>query len=232
MRDEYDFSQGVRGKYIGKFSPLVCGIDEAGRGPVIGPMVMAGVIMEEEKNQDLIELGVKDSKLLSASERQRLYKYIVKMAINHIIISFDPAEIDAALNDPIMNLNHLEAKATASVIDVITPTPSRVITDCPSTNMAAYIQKVKSFLGKPTKAIIISEHKADVNYPIVSAASILAKVTRDEAIERLKKYYKVDFGSGYPSDPKTKKFLAENYAKPKYSSIFRKSWKTYKELTE
>jgi len=75
---------------------------------------------------------------------------------------------------------------------------------------------------------IISEHKADENYPVVSAASILAKVTRDEEIEKIKQQIGVNFGSGYPSDETTQRFLEENY--DKYPDIFRKTWKSYKNV--
>jgi ribonuclease HII len=227
MKDEYDFSNGVRGKYLPN---LVLGIDEARRGPVIGPMVMAGTMMKEDGEKDLVSLGVKDSKLLSPKERQRLYTYILKMVVNHVIIIFSPAEIDAALQDPKMNLNHLEAKGTADIIEKITPTPWQVITDCPSNNTKAFIAKIRSFLKKRSEIEIVSEHKADVNYPIVSAASILAKVVGDNEIEKLKELYKIDFGSGYPSDPKTVAFLKKNITNEKYQPIFRKTWATYKEL--
>src|SRR3990167_4128053 len=79
---------------------------------------------------------------------------------------------------------------------------------------------------------IVAENKADVNYPVVSAASILAKVTRDNLIEDLKKKHKIDFGSGYTSDPLTQKFIAENWSNAKYSELIRKQWETFKRLKE
>ncbi|WP_457753524.1 ribonuclease HII, partial [Thermococcus sp.] len=79
---------------------------------------------------------------------------------------------------------------------------------------------------------IIAEHKADAKYLPVSAASILAKVTRDKAIEKLKKQYG-EIGSGYPSDPRTRKFLEEYYKEHgEFPPIVRKSWKTLRKIEE
>ena len=103
----------------------------------------------------------------------------------------------------------------------------KVILDCPSNNINAYKDYVKSFVKKDIK--IVAEHKADLNHTIVGAASILAKVTRDKIIEEIKKEVKYDFGSGYPSDPKTILFLKENWHK---YDIFRKTWATYKKVAE
>jgi ribonuclease HII len=77
---------------------------------------------------------------------------------------------------------------------------------------------------------LVVEHKADFNHLIVGAASIIAKVTREKELEKLKKKYHIEFGSGYPSDPTTKKFIEENWNDPKISSIIRKSWATYKTI--
>ena len=78
------------------------------------------------------------------------------------------------------------------------------------------------------KIELLVEHKADLNHISVSAASVLAKVTRDSEIEKIKKAIKEDFGSGYPSDPKTKAFLEKNFEK--YPEIFRKTWSSHKEM--
>jgi ribonuclease HII len=82
----------------------------------------------------------------------------------------------------------------------------------------------------PFKVQIISEHKADKKYPIVSAASIIAKVERDKAIKEIEEKYG-EVGCGYPTDPKTIKFL-EKYLKKygKYPEFVRKSWKPAKRL--
>jgi ribonuclease HII len=204
---------------------FVCGIDEAGRGPVIGPMVIAGIVFDEGSLPRLIDLEVKDSKLCTRSKREKLFDTILCLALRHQIAVILPDEIDRALLDPEMNLNLLEVHHQSSIIDTLFPT--HVILDCPSPNIEAYTKSLCSRI-KTCGITIQAEHKADVNYPIVSAASIIAKVTRDREIERLKELIGVDFGSGYPSDPKTRRFLADH---PKeFGDIKRKTWKTFDSL--
>jgi ribonuclease HII len=206
---------------------LICGIEEAGRGPVIGPMVMCGLCIDEKDEQILKDIGAKDSKMLSPLQRERLFDRLLEAAVKVKIVIIQPHEIDAALNDPDMNLNLLESKTTALILDELKP--AKAILDCPSNNIEAYTDSVYEFLGnKDIK--IISEHKADVNYPVVSAASIIAKVTRDREIEKLKIKMGVDFGSGYPSDPKTVEFLEKNWKMN--LPIFRKTWASYKRYAD
>lgn len=200
---------------------LICGIDEAGRGPLIGPMVMAGVMVDEEGIQSLKSIGVKDSKLLSNKRRVYLFRKIVAIAKGYKIVVMPPKEIDHALDSDDLNLNWLEAHATAKIINGLKP--DKIIVDCPSNNIADYKHYLMKLLKKKVDAVV--EHKADVKYVECAAASILAKVTRDSEIEKIKK--KVgDFGSGYMADPKTAKFLDENAEK--FPDIFRKTWAPYK----
>lgn len=202
---------------------LICGIEEAGRGPVIGPMVMAGVLVKEEDESKLKSMGVKDSKLLTPKQRENLFDKILKIVKNHKLIILQPAEIDAALNSDSSNLNWLEAQTSAKIINKLKP--EKVILDCPSPNIQAYVNYILKLLDKDIE--VVAEHKADVNYPVVGAASILAKVTRDLEIEKIKKKIG-DFGSGYMADPKTKIFLDKNFEK--YPDIFRKSWISYQDV--
>src|SRR3989338_8890069 len=163
---------------------LVCGIDEAGRGPLIGPMVMAGVLVDEEGSESLKGLGVKDSKLLSQKRRVALYKRIISVVKKYKIVVIEPKEIDAALESDDLNLNWLEAHKSAKIINELKP--GKVTIDCPSTNVVAYKRYLMKLLdNKKIDAVI--EHKADVNYVECSAASILAKVKREEEIESIKK---------------------------------------------
>ena len=200
----------------------LCGIDEAGRGPLIGPLVMAGVMVKEENLPALEKLNPKDSKLLSPKQREILFKQITAITDYYIVIS-PPEEVDAALIDPELNLNKLEAIKTAEIINNLNP--DKAIIDLPSNNKEAYQEYLESHIKNKTNLHL--EHKADEKYPICSAASILAKVTRDKEIKKLQEKYG-NLGSGYPSDPTTREFLKSNWEK--YPEIFRKTWATYKKV--
>jgi len=203
---------------------IICGIEEAGRGPVIGPMIMVGCTIKAKDEQLLKKIGVKDSKLLSHLQRKELFNKIIAL-VDYEISILSPSIIDSALKDSSMNLNKLEALTSAKIINKLKP--DSVIVDCPAKDTAGYASLIVEHLDKKIK--VIAEHKADVNYPIVSAASILAKVTRDEEIEKLHKEFNVDFGSGYPSDEKTQEFVNKHYQD---YNFFRKTWQTYKNVVD
>lgn len=198
----------------------ILGIDEAGRGPVIGPLVIAGVMITEGNEKKLG--AVKDSKLLAHKARIQLSKIIMENS-KFEIIEVTPAEIDAAVESKEgMNLNWLEAHKQAEIINKLKPDVA--IIDCPSINCKAYESYLKKIINNKEIKLIV-EHKADVNYPVCSAASIIAKVRREEEIEKLKKKYG-DFGPGYPSNEITQNFVKNNWNK--HPEIFRKSWSTFK----
>ena len=203
---------------------LICGIDEAGRGPVIGPLVTCGVVIDQKDEKKLAALGVKDSKLILPKKREELFDKIIKIVKKYEIVVLSPHDIDSALMDPDTNLNWLEADTTAEIINKLTP--EKVIVDCPSNNIEEYREYIRKKLNVDCE--LIAEHKADLNHLVVGAASILAKVTRDRAIEDIKKKVGQDTGSGYPSDPATKAFISENYNK--HPDIFRKTWQSYKDV--
>lgn len=207
---------------MGKIN-LVGGVEEAGRGPVIGPMVMAIVVMPKNELDYLKRIGVKDSKLLSPKQRRELFEKITSNCeYEYLVVS--PEEIDEALNSSSMNLNLLEAKITSDLIKKVSV--DYVIMDSPSSVPHKHTEIVREYLNKEVE--LFSEHKADLNYEIVGAASIIAKVIRDEEIEKIKREILYDFGSGYPSDPKTKEFIQTYWDKK--PDLFRKTWKTYKKL--
>ena len=199
----------------------VLGIDEAGRGPVIGPLILAGVMIEEgeEKNID----GVKDSKLLQHKKRIELDKKI-KANSKYKIIEVSPQEIDKALDpeNKSMNLNWLEAHKQAEIINSLNP--DKAIIDCPSPNCKKFSEYLKKLLKNKDVELIV-EHKADSKYPTCSAASILAKVKREQIMDKIKKKYG-NTGPGYSSNPITQKFVKENWER--HSEIFRKTWVTFK----
>ncbi|MFP4111918.1 MAG: ribonuclease HII [Candidatus Woesearchaeota archaeon] len=203
---------------------LIGGVDEAGRGPIIGPMVMAIYIMNHEDIDKLRLLGVKDSKLLSKAKREEIFDDLMDIASDCRYKIITSTEIDYSLLKTRFNLNLLEAKTTASLInkDII----EKIYVDCPSINRAAYETELRDMLFNKKQRLFV-EHKADLNYPVVAAASIIAKVIRDREIEKIKEKYGVDFGSGYLSDPLTKNFLETHF---RNYPFFRKSWKPWKLL--
>jgi len=209
------------------------GVDDAGRGPVIGPMLLCGVLIEADNQEHFRDIGAKDSKLLTPAQREKLAEIIkkeVKMFRTKIIT---PSEIDTGMGIG-LNLNQVEALACGTIINEITEHLSeeekkntKIILDCPSINTSGWKNQLLEYV-KDKKLEIHCEHKADFNHPVVSAASIIAKVTRDEEIEKIKKQIGIDFGSGYPSDPYTKAFLKEHVNDFKKERIFRESWATWR----
>lgn len=209
---------------------LLIGIDDAGRGPIIGPMILAGVVIEKDHEGELKKIGAKDSKLLSHPERIRIAELIKAKVISSHIVTATPAEIDQAVLSG-ENLNTLEARKMAEIINQLNEgkKPTKVIVDCPSINTTSWRTKLLSFIKKKDNLDVVCEHKADFNHPVVSAASILAKVRREEEVLKLKKVYG-SIGSGYPADPFTKEFLKNHGKELENSGIFRKSWATWKAL--
>jgi len=215
---------------------LIIGIDDAGRGPLIGPMILAGVLLNKEQEKKIKEKGAKDSKLLSHSVRIELSEFIVKNSLNKEIVISNPEEIDTSIQSG-TNLNTLEAIKTAEIINKLNSgkvlkESIKVYVDCPSNNILSWKNKLISFINNKDNLDIYCEHKADINHPSVSSASILAKVRREEEVSKIKKQFKEygDIGSGYPSDPMTKEFLKKHGEKLKDSGIFRKTWATWKAI--
>ena len=202
---------------------LLAGVDEAGRGPVIGPLVVAGVVFKESTIPKLQSLGVKDSKLLSPNERKTLEKEILNLASDSRIRYFYPSEIDEYVlhGRKLMKLNWLEAKAMASIITELHPDVAYV--DASDINASRFGSQIHELVPYPVQ--VISSHHADRDIAVVSAASILAKVNRDRAVEKLWETYG-NFGSGYPSDPRTRSFLCSLADTGAYPDCVRKSWKT------
>lgn len=205
---------------------IILGIDEAGRGCVIGPLVICGALIEESK----IELikDAKDSKLLTPKKREKLEKKLKENLKDFAIIKISPSEIDK-LRDK-KNLNKIEIENIQKIINLFNPDVA--IIDSPENNVKKFEKRVREGVRK-SDIKIICENYADKKYKIVGAASILAKVERDREIEKIKKEYKIDFGSGYPSDDRTIKFLDEIIRNKKEIPPFvRKSWITVKRLNK
>ncbi len=205
---------------------LVAGVDEAGRGCVIGPLVVAGVMMKTENLSILTDLGVRDSKLLTPEKRSLLYPVILQLVEKYHTIKVMPFQIDKAVENlrKLHKLNRLEAQTMAQIIEVLEPDEAYV--DAADTVEHRFGNHVKECLKIKTR--IISKHKADRIYPIVSAASIIAKVERDREVASLRLEHG-DFGSGYLTDEKTMIFLKGLLDKnDDYPDFVRKSWKPAK----
>jgi ribonuclease HII len=207
---------------------LIAGVDDAGRGPIIGPLVIAGVLVEEKEMNKLKALGVKDSKMLSPKRREQLAVSIKELALKHCVESLTPEEIDRVVETGrrLHRLNRLEAHTMAKVIEHLRP--DVVYVDASDVLPDRFKEHIAEELAFEVK--IVSEHKADVKYPVVSAASIIAKVERDRAIQELSEKYG-EIGSGYVADPKTVDFLKKWLATHgSYPWFVRKSWKPAKTL--
>jgi ribonuclease HII len=206
---------------------LIAGVDDAGRGAVIGPLVIAGVLMPEQDLPRLTELKVKDSKLLSPHRREILAVEIKRIAQKYSVIKLQPKDIDIVVETArkLHKLNRLEAQTMAKIIEELKPDKAYV--DASDVLEERYKQHILECL--PHGVEIISEHKADRTYPIVSAASIIAKTERDHEISELSAKHG-DLGSGYPSDSRTMAFLQKCCAEKagEYPDFVRKSWKPAK----
>jgi|TARA_B100001971_G_C18098800_1_gene487647 ribonuclease HII len=208
---------------------LKLGIDDAGRGPVIGPMVLAGCVIDKKTEAEFKKLGVKDSKELSEKRREFLVNIIKEKAETFEIVIVSPIEIEVA-NKKGIKLNEVEAIACAKIINKINKGYKKlsVVIDCPSTTIVKWQDFLKTKIKDLSNLEISCEHKADKNHIAVSAASIIAKSIREKEMFKLKEKYGSEIGSGYPSDPLTNVFLKKNVKKLNNKGIFRRTWSTWK----
>ena len=200
---------------------MFCGVDEAGKGAVLGPMVVAAVGSDHE--DVLPGIGIKDSKQLSPDKRSKIYDEIT----SHCSIALrvvSAGEIDSGRKS--MTMNVLLARLHAAVITDLAPDLAYV--DACDVIAERYGHTVTNFLGCECR--VVAEHHADEFYPLVSAASIIAKVVRDREIEALAEKYG-DIGSGYPSDQRTVDFLSAAIQHSGKPPVFaRASWKTVEKM--
>lgn len=200
----------------------IAGVDEAGRGPVIGPLVISIAVCKREDEKLLKKWASKDSKALTPDQRETSYAELKKFC------TFRWVEISAVDLDKLMktmSLNDIEAKVMADLIkkagemDVMIDMPDR------------YSWTFRKRMEKCGVTKFQAEHKADENYPIVAAASICAKVTRDAKIAEIRRAT-CDFGSGYPSDPKTIDALRDKEKKKLIQPFIRTRWKTLERIKQ
>lgn len=201
----------------------IAGVDEAGRGPVIGPLVVCCAVCKREDEKLLKKLASKDSKQLTASQREEIYGKLKQFC------TFRWVEISAVdLNQLMkkMSLNDIEAKVMADLIKKVGE-EGDIMIDMPDRYAWTFKRRMERFGVNRFEA----EHKADEKYPIVAAASICAKIIRDQKIEEIKKAT-CDFGSGYPGDEKTRTALKDREKLAMLKPFIRERWKTLDRLKQ
>ncbi|WP_456420540.1 ribonuclease HII [Thermococcus sp.] len=204
----------------------IAGIDEAGRGPVIGPMVIATLVVDERNVLKLEELGVRDSKKLTPKRREKLFDEILSLVDDYVVLVLSPEEISSRAG----TLNEFEVENFAKALNSLKVRPDIIYADAADVNEERFARELGERLS--FKARIVAKHRADAIFPVVSAASIVAKVTRDREIEKLKEKYG-EIGSGYPSDPRTRAFLESYYREHgEFPPIVRRNWKTLRKIEE
>jgi ribonuclease HII len=224
MGDASKDGDGPRTTPAGNGKHIVCGVDEAGRGPLMGPLVVAGIAVE--KPEWLADIGVKDSKKLTPRRREELAGKI-RQFCKIEVVQIPAARIDAMRLE--MTMNELEVRAFATVIERLRPLEAYL--DAADTREDFFGSEVSKLVPFPVR--IFSEHKADSKYPVVSGASIIAKTVRDAEMRKISEELGENAGSGYPSDPVTMSFVRRWMARtgnpPPHT---RQSWETVANLRE
>ena len=200
---------------------MIIGVDEAGRGCIIGPMVICAAAINPLEEYKLKEMGVKDSKKLSLRQREGLYGRVGKLT-KYTTVKITAGELNELMDRK--NLNEIEAMKIAHAIDALGIRDATVYVDSPDNVPAKFARRIEKYLK--TRVKIISANKADDKYVIVGAASIIAKVTRDRVIEKIKRETGIEFNSGYTSDPVTQKYVAQRKDYPQLQKYLRTKWST------
>ncbi len=200
---------------------VIAGIDEAGRGAVMGPLVVAGVSMEPGVENHLRKLGVRDSKILSPSRREKLSESIEKLSRDVVLVKVGPCRIDNYRKTGV-NLNQIEAMKMADIVNYLKP--GKVFIDAPDNNIPKFQKFVQRMINHDHEMVM--EHRADNRYMCVAAASIMAKVARDRDIAELREKHG-EIGSGYTSDPVTIQWLEDwMSSNSRFPDFVRTSWIT------
>lgn len=193
-------------------------------------------------------IGVRDSKLLTSRKRLFLYDEIYSLAEEVKVYKIESREINESMRNKI-SINELEALNFARLIDAFEVLPSKVFLDSPDVISERFGARVGFFCKravlvgsgrrKPVKdkslaqtIQVFSEHKADARYPVVSAASIIAKVVRDKEIERIRDKTGMEIGSGYPSDRYTTNAIRQSLGTNRLAPYLRDYWKTLSNIRQ
>lgn len=201
----------------------VLGVDEAGRGAVLGPLVVAGVCVAEDRLRALWELGARDSKLVARSERRALVQAIARSGVRARAVVVPAEAVDHA------NLTSLEREAVVQIASALCP--GRIVMDAPvgPRSIPRFTDSLTARLGLRPGAIAVLA-KADRDHPAVAAASLLAKVVRDGYVVALRGRFG-DFGWGYPGEPRVREYLSSWLAAHgTLPAICRTRWRSVQDL--
>ena len=187
-------------------------------------MVIAGVMVEKEDEIKLKRIKVKDSKLLTPQQREKLYPLIRKIAKDIAIIKISARELDEMMET--RNLNRIEAEKMAEIIKALGADIAYV--DAPQVSTDKFKNYLLALAKNHTE--IIAENYADKKFPTVSAASILAKVERDREVEEIKKVVGFDFGVGYSHDERSIAFVRKCLKEGKHLEFIRHKWSTVENI--
>jgi len=192
-------------------------------------MVLAGVVIDRNKEKEFKKIGVKDSKQLSPRRREFLADEIEKIARNIVILRVPACKIDSYREKKI-NLDRIEAMKMADIINMCGA--DKVYIDSLGVNTKRFENLILNYITNK-KVKLIVENYADETYPVVGAASIIAKTSRDEAVRDIERKVGEPIGVGYSHDERTlkliEKLIKENKKLPSY---VRKSWITTQNLQE
>ncbi len=222
---------------------IIGGGDEAGRGAVIGPLVVSVICVSKGKEKRLSDIGVRDSKMLTRRKRDFLFDEIQDICEEVKYYPISNEEINSAMRSGV-SINQLEAMRFAQLVDELKSSVGRMYIDSPDVRAERFGTRIGLAATKPMGVVgvkgdgkkrgikIISEHKADARYPVVSGASIIAKVIRDREMERIERESGVEIGSGYPSDKYTVEAIKSNLASKKLNPYIREYWKTLERIKQ
>jgi len=208
---------------------IIAGIDEAGRGAVIGPMILACVSIDSKDSKKLEVIGVKDSKELTPKKREELFKQIESIAKDIVVVKVSACKISSFKAKGI-NLDKLEAMKIAEMITMIDA--DKIYIDSIEQNSEKFEKMIKEFLPDEKKnAKLVVKNYLDESISVVSAASIIAKVERDKEIEEIKKQVNFDFGVGYSHDERTREFIEKILQTEDHPpSYLRIHWETVQDI--
>lgn len=207
------------------------GLDEAGRGPVLGPLVVGVCSVPAEDLDELVRQGVRDSKDLTAKRRGELEDWFIEQTLSRDwyggTISLQPERIDIALQHEGLNL--LEVQGFQEALHTLPQQANvNIVADACDVNVQRFTQRIVAGLQHWPwpESTIESEHKADQHHAVVAMASILAKEERDRAVNAMQDRLGFPIGSGYPSDPKTQRALFQLCLQDEIDPEVRWGWAT------